>query len=131
DRDADEHGVLRVLHRFAAAAGRADQGGGLVVDVGEIAGDRDAGGRDDDQGDPKAPVAHRPSASSSSALNDSPSYASGRTIFGGAAPILMKNHGGPGTLRAVASAACAATCFLTDSVFESATSSFALRPLTP
>ena len=55
------------------------------------AGDRDAGDRDDDQGDPKEPVAHRPSASSRSALNDSPSYASGRTTFGGAVPILMKN----------------------------------------
>ena len=48
------------------------------------------------------------------ALNDSPSYASGRTTLGGAVPILTKNHGVPGTLRRVASAAWAATCFFTE-----------------
>ena len=46
---------------------------GLVVDVGEVGGERDAGDRDEREADPDDPVAHRPSASSRMALNDSPS----------------------------------------------------------
>ena len=57
--NAGEDRVLRVLHRLAAAAARADQRAGLIVDVREVGGDSDARGRDDDEAGAEKPIVHR------------------------------------------------------------------------